>query len=346
MRFSAIFPLVLVVPAILSTSSSKVEAVDGSELALKISYYHEEESGRQVKVRETDAASVEVEIRFPGEPGYFSRWMGKGTRTGNEIVFTRNIGAEEDPGAKFTAKLGSRLEIEFAPDQVEPADEGFQGEYRRISEERHLSLAVRESKSAEEALEKVQRQWGGSKDANLVEWRRRWPDLRRRWMGRNPVNPAPDETTPGASADHWLAVVESTGMAIAFFNPPVPEMPVPPDGSGDYDDGFGGRVSVRARADGSYRLGFGWQRGDLEAMGSEFSFDLPAAEVKRARGGDDWTADFVHADASVPAGEPRARFRLHKSGRYLWVEATDATRYVGRAWIDGIYRWGPIPVAE
>jgi hypothetical protein len=288
------------VSLLLGWAVSLGESAPAAESDEAIHHYHDEESGRIVRLDETDPAKVQVQVRFPGDPGFFSLWQGEGAKEGNEVIFSRIIGEDEAPGARYFAKGGGRLEIGFAPDQTEPADEGFIGEYRRLSEDKRLSLAQKELKIAENALSKAQRAWGTSQDPNVKEWNLRWPVLRDRWIhrGQIPTEAAPPPTAP--TADEVFALIETTGQAIAFFQQPPPEGVMPIDGSGNYDDGFGGGVTLRARDDGSYRIGFGWQRGDLEAMGSDFSLDLPAAEIKRVRGSDDWTVDYLHPDPEVP----------------------------------------------
>lgn len=339
MRSSRLFLSLLI-----SWVASVERPAPAAELDDAIRHYHDEESGRIVRIDETDPAKLRVQVRFPGDPGFFSLWQGEGVKEGNEVIFSRILGEDEAPGAKFFAKGGGRLEIGFAPDQTEPADEGFLGEYRRLSEEKRLSLAQKELKIAENALSKAQRSWGTSQDPNVKEWNLRWPVLRDRWIhrGQIPTEAAPAPTAP--TADEVFALIETTGQAIAFFQQAPPEGDMPPDGSGNYDDGFGGGVTLRVRSDGSYRIGFGWQRGELEAMGSDFSLDLPAAVIQRVRDSDDWTVDYLHPDPEVPEGEVRARIQVKKSGRFLWVRILDGARYTGPGWADGIYRWGPIPV--
>ena len=325
-----------------------------------VSHYFDEESGRHLAIDETDLPRVIIEFRFPGEPGYISRWFGQGTRTDREISFTRTVGEEEPHGSNFSAIVGaSRVKIDFSPDQLDPVDEGINGEYRRLSEEKRRSLATRDFKTADAALEKALRNLGTSKDPAVVEWKIRWPDLRSRLTALR--FPSPTATAaptplpvPGKTAtaspleedpDYWLALVETTGMALSFANQTSPEAVMPNDGAGDYDDGFGGRVSLRPQDDGAFRLGFGWQRGDLEAMGSDLSLDIPADKVAKERDGN-WTAAFTYQDPNLAPGDARAQFRISKIGRFLEVTTENATRYTGNAWIDGIYRWGPIPIQE
>ena len=328
-----------------------------------VSHYFDEEGGRHLTLDESDLSRVLVEFRFPGDPGFFSRWLGRGTRAEREVTFTRIVGEEEPRGANFSAIVSaSRVKIAFTPGQLEPGDEGLNGEYRRLSEEKRRSMAAKDFKSADAALEKALKNLGPAKESAIAEWKKRWPDLRTRLTAlRFPSPSAVAATTPAAppssptisapatsledDPDYWLALSETTGMAISFAIQPPSEAVMPEDGSGDYDDGFGGRVSFRASGDGSFRLGFGWQRGDLEAMGSDLGLDIPADKVVKERDGN-WSATFPYQDPNLAPGDVPTQFRIQKSGRFLQVTTENATRYTGKAWIDGIYRWGPIPVQE
>lgn len=311
-----------------------------------LSHFIEKESGRQLILRIAEPPSVEVEIRFPGDPGFPYLWRGHGTLDGKNILFSRIIGEDEEAGATFLTTLSRRPVIDFAPDQTEPADEGFLGEYEPLSESKRQDLASKELKEADKALETAQRTWGSSRDPNLIEWNRRWPMLRARWTVRNTFGAAPETAEPGEDPDRWTALVESTGQAIYFFSQPLQEAPRPPDGTGNYDDGFGGSIQLRTLSDGSYRVSFGWQRGDLEGMGGDFSVSLPVESIQRVRGSDDWTADFTYSDPEATSPGPPARFHMTKSGGYLWLDAVDAKPITGNSWVDGVYRWGPIPPAE
>ncbi len=124
---------------------------------------------------------------------------------------------------------------------------------------------MKELKAANQSLETAQRKWGKAKDPALVEWNRRWPTLRARWAVRNQLNATIDPAAPPKDSDAAYLLVETTGRRSAFSTR-IARRPVPPDGSGNYDDGFGGGATLRVRSDGSFRVGFGWQRGDLEAM--------------------------------------------------------------------------------
>jgi len=310
-----------------------------------IIHYYDEDNLRHLMIDRTEDPAVKVEIRFASDPGYSYRWQGKGTREEREIRFTRIPGEDEAKGAEFTASVsGSRAQIDFSPEQIEPGDEGLNGEYRRISGEKRLSLVKRELKSAEESLAIALKNLGNAKEPGIVEWKRRWVDLRARVAA---LRPLPDTAKPEDLPEYWITLVETTGAARTFAEQPLSEVPLPENGTGDYDDGFGGRVALRARDDGSYRLGFSWQRGELEAMGSDFSVEILPEKVQKAEDGS-WTATFTHDDpgTSEAADGPLPLFRVQKAGIFLIVDVEHAQRHTGKAWIDGVYRWGPVPVEE
>lgn len=339
MTFRPVF--LLVITAVIASVAPAAE----EEPSPGVSHYFDEENSRHLMLDRTDDPAVKVEIRFAGDPGYSHRWQGKGTREKREIRFTRILGEEEEKGAEFTALVsGSRAQIDFSPEQIEPGDEGLNGEYRRVSGEKRLSLVKRELKSAEEALATALKNLGNAKEPGLVEWKRRWFDLRDRVAA---LRPLPDTAKPGDLPEYWITLIETTGMARAFAEQSHPETPLPANGTGDYDDGFGGRVALRARDDGSYRLGFSWQRGELEAMGSDLSVEILPGEVQKSADGS-WTATFTHDDpgTGAPDGDPLPLFRVQKTGRFLIVDVEHALRHTGKAWIDGVYRWGPVPVEE
>jgi hypothetical protein len=326
-------------------------------------HFFDEDTGRHLTITPGEGAKVAVTVRFPGGPGLYSRWFGEGTRQERDLHFSRVIGPEEPRGSLFTARTSaSRVEVGFKPDQAQPADEGINGTYRRLSDDKRLSMARKDFKAAEDALEAALKKWGPAKDPNLVEWKRRWPDLRARWTAilfppakaapAAPATPAPRiGFAPAAApdgekqAEYWIAQAESTGQAIGFVEAPPPPDPIPANGSGDYQDGFGGSASLRMRPDGAGRLGLGCQRGPDEGMGSNLSVEIPATAIvpDKAKAGD-WTAVIDFPDPELPAGETPARFRLRKSGPCLWIDAENARRYTGKAWFDGVYRWGPVPV--
>lgn len=335
--------LILLISVFTGTIARAVE----EEQTPAITYYFDEENLRHLMIDRTGDPAVKVEVRFAADPGYSYRWQGKGTSEKREIRFTRILGEDEAKGAEFTAsESGSRAQIDFSPEQIEPGDEGLNGEYRRISDEKRLSLVKRELKSAEDALANALKNLGNSNEPGIVEWKRRWVDLRSRVAALRPLT---DTAKLEDHPEYWITLVETTGAARAFAEHPLSEVPLPENGTGDYDDGFGGRVALRARDDGSFRLGFSWQRGELEAMGSDFSVEILPEKVQKAADGS-WTATFTHDDpgtgAAAAAGGPLPLFRVQKAGMFLIVDVEHAQRHTGKAWIDGVYRWGPVPVEE
>lgn len=310
-----------------------------------ITHYFDEETSRHLMIDRSEDPAVTVEIRFASDPGYSYRWQGKGTHEDRKIRFSRLLGEDEAKGAEFTVSIsGSRAQVDFSPGQIQSGDEGINGEYRRLSDEKRLYFVKRELKSAEEALAVALKNLGSAKEPGLVEWKRRWIDLRARVAALRTV---PEAAKPEDLPEYWITLIETTGAARAFGEQPLPEVPMPGSGTGDYDDGFGGRVALRARDDGSYRLGFSWQRGELEAMGSDLTVEIPSSKVQIAADGS-WSATFPHNDPGPGAlpGEGTPLFRVQQTGRFLIVEVEHAERHTGKAWIDGVYRWGPVPVEE
>lgn len=313
------------------------------EKGLGITHYFDEDTYRHLMIDRSEDPTVMVEIRFAADPGYSHRWQGKGTSENREIRFTRILGEEEEKGAEFTASVSaSRAQIDFSPEQIEPGDEGLNGEYRRISDEKRLSLVKRELKSAEESLSIALRKLGGPKEPGLDEWKRRWIELRTRVAA---LRALPDGAKHEDLPEYWITLIEITGAARSYAEQPFPEVAIPENGAGNYDDGFGGGVALRARDDGSYRLSFSWQRGELEAMGSDLSVEIPATKVEKSADGS-WSATFTHDDpgAGAAPGDERPLFRVRKAGRFLIIDVEHAGRHTGKAWIDGVYRWGPIPL--
>jgi hypothetical protein len=166
-------------------------------------------------------------------------------------------------------------------------------------------------------------------------------------VGKSPIGTTPpigsksgDAGTPVLSADYWTSLSEATGMGIAFINQPLDKNI--PEIDGDYDDGFGGHVSLRTGSDGVLRFTLSCVRGTGDGQTGEIFGRFPPAQVTKEKNGG-FTATYTHSDAELKPEDKQATVKLHKSGHFLTVETQYADRYCGRAWFDGIYRWMPVP---
>lgn len=329
-------------------------------------HYFDEATNRQALVTEGDFGKVTLVFRFVGGPGSVGRWYGDGTRKDGEITFSQTVGEDQPRGTVFVAKASeTRLEVAFKPKQSTPVDAGINGTFRRISEDKRMSLAKKESGVSDDALvlalRNAPKTWPGEDRLVAADWKARWPDLRKRWMslvfkpapppapptGKPPIGATPpigsksgDASTPAPSADYWTALSETTGMGIAFINQPLDK--AIPDAPGDYDDGFGGRVILRTGSDGALRFTLTCVRGPGDGQAGELSGKIPAAQVTKEKNGA-FTATYTHNDTELKPEDKQATVKLRKIGHFLTVETQNAQRYHRAAWFEGIYRWTPVP---
>jgi hypothetical protein len=335
-----------------------------------VTHYFDEATNRQAIVTEGDFGKITLVFRFVGGPGSFGRWNGDGTRKDGEITFSQTVGEDQPRGTVFVAKASeTKLEVAFKPKQRMPVDAGINGTYRHISEEKRTSVAKKESALADDALavalKTAPKTWPSEDRPVAADWKGRWPDLRKRWMNLvfKPADPpaAPatptgkpplgagssigsksgDAGTPAPSADYWTALSETTGMGMAFINQPLDKNI--PDTDGDYDDGFGGRVSLRTGTDGFLRFTLSCFRGTGDSVqAGELIGRIPATQITKEKNGA-FTDTYTHKDTDLKPEDRQATVKLHKAGHFLTVETQYAERYCARAWFDGIYRWGPVP---
>jgi len=141
------------------------------------------------------------------------------------------------------------------------------------------------------------------------------------------------------NADHWLKAAQVTMLAYSFN-----EQRVDPKHSGgwegEYDDGFGGHVSIRVAKDGRLRVTLTCTRGN-EAQGADLSFDVPMDALKEKGNERTATAFARPAMAETPEAAKSLRVMLRRQGGGLWVEVISQAN--SSAWLDGIYRWYPMP---
>ena len=323
-----------------------------------VAHYYDEESMRFLTLRNTSATGVEVILRPASEPGSTGIWTGQGNRKDNVVTFAAVVEEGQDRGTYFIAKGGeSKMEVLFKPGQKMPQDVGILGIYRRVSDEKRLQLARKEFQAADErlhaALKEAAHNWSGADKAVPADWKARWPGLLGRWMKIayqppeqpkqvKPAQPFPagkDAATPEKDAQYWLKLAQSTAMAYGFIQQPPVLMSSSWDG--EYDDGFGGHVSLRRAKDGKLRVNLTCTRVN-ENQGADLAGQISPDSVKTKN--DESTASAVFIEGDVPDDAKEISITLKRKGGFLWLETKrKATPPGSLSWFDGIYRWSPMP---
>lgn len=330
--------------------------------SLPASHFHDESTNRYITLDFKDFKKVMVTFRFTGGPGASSRWYGDGEKKDKEIIFAQIVGEEQERGTYFIAKGGeSKLEISFKPGQATPQDAGINGVYRHITEEKRLSLAKKEFEAADDYLNtlfKTAAKSGSPEDKPVIaEWRNQWPSLRDKWMKLTYMPAVKAESTPpkpviGAvnkpaegnssekQADYWIALVETTGLAINFLSQPNDKL-ISAGWDGDYDDGFGGHVSLKLQQSGKLRINLSFSRAG-DAQTGELGGEILPQNIKAAKD-KELSATFINADPEITDIAQQARVTIRRVGHYLFVGTEKTERYASRGWFDGVYRWMPPP---
>lgn len=328
-------------------------------------HYYDEVTNRHLTVKAGDFGKAEVSVRFISGPGTFYSWVGDGVKQEKDLIFSQSVGEDQDRGTYFLAKGGeSKLEINYKPGQRMPMDAGVNGLYRRITPDKRLSLAKKEFEAADDHLQAqfktIAKTWSKDDKTAAADWKAHWPELRKKWVDivykapaslTSPGKPALGTTVrPGAptgvegQADYWITMTEVTGVAIAFIIQPH-DKPPPPDLTGDYDDGFGGRISLRPQKDGTLTLNLACIRGRGNETQTGMLAGLIPADKLPASGADELKADYINADPELPPTEKQAVLHLRRVGRFLYIVPENTARYTARGWFEGIYRWAP-PVPQ
>lgn len=324
-----------------------------------VAHYYDEESMRYLTLRNTSATGVEVIMRYASEPGSTGMWTGQGTRKDNVVTFAAVVEEGQDRGTYFIAKGGeSKMEILYRPGQKMPQDPGILGIYRHVSDEKRLQLARKELHGADErlsaALKEAAHSWPGADKVVPAEWKARWPWLVGRWMKIayqppepakvKPAQPFPsakDAFTPEKDVQYWLKLAQVTAMASGFMQQP-PDVKSTGGWDGEYDDGFGGHVSIRRAKDGKLRVNLSCTRVN-ENQGSDLTGQILAESVKTKN--DESTAAGVFTEGDVPDDAREISITLKRKGGFLWVETKRKVAPPGAlSWHDGIYRWSPVPM--
>lgn len=325
-------------------------------------HYYDEVGFRHLTLQTLSGSQVEVRLRWASDPGGSGVWLGQGMRKEGQIVFAAVVEEGQDRGAYFVAKGEGKLEVEYKPGQKMPQDPGILGAYRRVSDEKRLQLTRKEFQAAEDRLAttiKIARTTWPSEDKGMAaDWKTRWPALRERWMKiayqppapamsgpKPPLMPSSTKEKPVAETDvdYWLKLAQATAMGY-YFMQQVPDGKSLEAWPGDYNDGFGGSVSIRKSQDGKLRVSLSCTRVS-ELQGADLQGTVPPEAVKAKKGAEPATAEAVFEEPNVVEAAKDVRVTLKRKGAFLWVETQRKQEPAGRrAWFDGIYVWMPVPV--
>jgi len=341
--------------AALCVIASRAWAVE----AAGASHYYDELGLRHLTLTPVLGSQVEVSVRWASDPGAMGRWLGQGTRKDSLIIFAASVEEGQDRGTFFVAKVAeSKVEISFKPGQPTPQDAGIQGVYRRVSDDKRLSLARKEFQAAEDrlaaTLKNASRTWTAVDKPLAADWKSRWPVLREHWMkiayqAPAPLKPAANQPFASAKAEspqekdtaYWLRLAEVTALGYYFVQQPA-DVKSAGGWDGEYDDGFGGHVSLRLAKDGRLRVNLTCTQVN-ENMGGDLSGQIPAEALKSTT--NEYSAEGVFVKEGSPEGAKEVSVMLKRKGGFLWVETKRKVEPPGNlSWFDGIYRWSPVPV--
>jgi hypothetical protein len=316
--------------------------------AAETTYWIDEVGQRQLTMVEDEARRVTLSFRWTYDPGALPGWNGNGQRAGDSTVFAVTVADENEIRDPFfrAKRSENRLEIDFrSPDKPDQPDPGIRGVFTRLSDEKRLLVAKREFEAAEArlvlALQNATRDGRHDDKVIVSDWRAKWADLRKKWLS---ISYAPDGVKPEADPLFWQRLAQATMFGYAFN-----EQRVDPKNkggwAGDYNDGFGGSITIRERKEGALRINLNCSRGldagDLNV--TDVAGDIPASAVKKQ--GELRTAEAVLELNGGAEGAPpkKVRVKLQRRGGALWVEAVFLQPGDRKGWLDGIYRWYPVP---
>lgn len=321
-----------------------------------VSHYFDEVGQRYLTLQSLGGTKVNVLLRWAVDPGSAGIWAGNGERRDNQWLFAATVEEGQDRGAFFIAKGEAKLEVSFRPNQKMPQDPGILGIYRHVSDEKLTQLMKKEFQAADDrlglALKNASRTWAPEDKGMSGDWKSHWPVLRERWMAlayQAPAlpKPKPGQLAPPAAAregalkekdaNYWLKLAQATALGYSFVQQP-PDAKSKGEWDGEYDDGFGGHVSIRRAKDGKLRVTLTCTRfGELQGMDLSGTIAAEALKTKSSES----TGEGVFSEQETAK---ETHVSLRRKGGFLWLETKRKDPLPSKAaWFDGIYRWMPVP---
>lgn len=366
MRGYAYFVLIhtLILAAGIEAAPSSTTGTKSNSTAQPPTSYANESANRILTVEWKDFGKIQIMLRSSWSPGSYGIWRGAGKQTEKGVVFTKVVEEGEDSGLEYLATVSqSKITVKVKPEKGKPQQGELVGVYHRISEEKITALAKKDSETSEknmdEALKMAAKNSTASDKPAFAEWKRRWPELRTRLASlkiksdavvtKSPVvnKPQIGQSKPAPSVKttaHWIALAEASAAGMEFIGKKL-SAGVTTDWDGEFDDGFGGSLTLKLLKSGELEFGFRCTR---EAGSEEvyYAGKCPANLVKEINGGKEATAEFTDKNDEVKDSAQRTHVQFRRLGRAVLVEIESPRSFMSRAWLDGIYFKRPPMKAE
>ncbi len=326
--------------------------------------FRDDAGARFLRLEWQDFGKVHITLRTSSGPGSFSRWHGDGRQTEKVIAFTQTIEDGSESGTEYLATVGpSKLTVKIKPGQNKTQDVGVIGVYHRVTDEKLTSLAKKDSEAAEkllnEGLKLAAKKAAAVDKPAFAEWKHRWPDLRSKLvsLGTKPSDaenkppiaskPPVGQATPlqlEKTADQWMALAEISAAGLHFISQSIPAG-TKLEWDGEYEDRFGGTVSLKTQKSGEMLFDFRCTRGK-DSQEATYGGSCPPQTIKGGSDGKDATADFTDKNSDVKDGAQQTRVHFQRRGHFLIVDIEYPRLYMVRSWFDGVYLKRPPPPKE
>ena len=261
----------------------------------------------------------------------------------------------EEKGLEYLASISqSKVTVKINAVKGKPQEGELVGVYHRVSDEKITAFARKDSeasdKKMDEALKLAAKNAAVVDKPALAEWKRRWPDLRIKLSSRkvkpdlNAMNPAViakaqlGQSKPAhaeKTTAHWMALAEASAAGMAFIGQKLPSG-VAAGWDGEYDDGFGGSLTLKLQKSGELEFSFRCTR-EADSEEGYYAGKCPANLVKEIDGGKEATAEFNDKNEEVKDSAQKTHVQFQRLGRAVLVEIEYPRSFMNRAWVDGIY---------